>query len=443
MWYNAKTTLSSFFGIERNSNMSEKRKDSRGRVLRNGETQRSDGMYMYRYNDAGGVRRTVYSWRLVETDKVPPRKKACEPLREIEKRLNRDADDGIHTFVAKKKTLNDFFADYMGMRPELKPSTRAGYFYMYNQYVSNSLGLENIGNIKYSDVKKFYLSLLTEKEISPNSIECINTVLHPVFTLAVRDGYIRINPSHGVLSELKKKYDWSKPKRHALTVEQQEAFVDYVRESPKYNHYLPLFTVFLGTGCRVGEITGLRWEDCDFSGNTISINHNLVYCKTDDGKHRKFYISTPKTEAGKRVIPMFSEVKKALLHERIEQMKTGFCQTEIDGYTGFIFMGARGNIRKATDINKALVRIVRDYNEEETELAKKQHREPALLPHFSVHNLRHTFCTRLCEHETNLKVIQEIMGHANISITMDVYNEVTQEQKRVCMANLEGKIKIS
>lgn len=107
--------------------MSEKRKDSRGRVLRNGETQRADGMYMYRYNDAGGVRRTVYSWRLVETDKVPPRKKVCEPLREIEKRLNRDADDGIHTFIAKKKTLNDFFADYMGMRPELKPSTRSGY----------------------------------------------------------------------------------------------------------------------------------------------------------------------------------------------------------------------------------------------------------------------------------------------------------------------------
>lgn len=197
--------------------MSDKRKDNRGRLLRSGETQRSDGMYMYRYNDAGGVRRTVYSWRLVETDKVPPRKKACEPLRELEKQLSRDTDDGIHTFIAKKKTLNDFFDDYMSMRPELKPSTRSGYFYMYRQYVSDSLGLENIGNIKYSDVKKFYLSLLQEKKLSPNTIECINTVLHPVFTLAVRDGYIRINPSHGVLSEMKKKHNWDKPKRHALT----------------------------------------------------------------------------------------------------------------------------------------------------------------------------------------------------------------------------------
>lgn len=423
--------------------MSETRKDNRGRLLRSGETQRSDGMYMYRYNDAGGVRRTVYSWRLVETDKIPPRKKACEPLRELEKQLSRDTDDGIHTFIAKKKTLNDFFDDYMKMRPELKPSTRSGYFYMYRQYVSDNLGLENIGNIKYSDVKKFYLSLLQEKRLSPNTIECINTVLHPVFTLAVRDGYIRINPSHGVLSEMKKKYAWDKPKRHALTEGQQAAFINYVSNSTRYRHYLNLFTVFLGTGCRVGEITGLRWEDCDFTENVISINHNLVYCKTDDGKHRKFFISTPKTEAGKRVIPMLGEVRRALLEERLQQMKTGFCQAEIDGYSGFVFMGERGNVRKATDINKAIVRIIADYNAEETELAKNQHREPELLPHFSVHNLRHTFCTRLCENETNLKVIQEIMGHANISITMDVYNEVSQEQKKTSFANLEGKIKIS
>ena len=92
--------------------MSEKRKDNKGRILRNGETQRSDGMYMYRFNDAGGVRRTIYSWRLVETDKVPPRKKSCEPLRELEKQLERDTDDGIQSFIAAKKTVNDFYEKY-------------------------------------------------------------------------------------------------------------------------------------------------------------------------------------------------------------------------------------------------------------------------------------------------------------------------------------------
>lgn len=185
--------------------MSGKRKDSRGRVLRSGETQRSDGMYMYRYNDAGGVRRTVYSWRLVATDKLPDGKKAGEPLREIEKRLTRDTEDGIQTFIANKKTLNDFFDDYMSMRPELKKSTRSEYLYIYRQYVSDRLGRENISGIRYSDIKKFYLFLIHDRGLSLGSVECINTVLHPVFALAARDRYIRVNPAHGVLSELKKK----------------------------------------------------------------------------------------------------------------------------------------------------------------------------------------------------------------------------------------------
>ena len=59
------------------------------------------------------------------------------------------------------------------------------------------------------------------------------------------------------------------------------------------------------------------------------------------------------------------------------------------------------------------------------------------------HNLRHTFCTRFCENETNLKVIQEIMGHADISTTMNIYNEATKEKKKESFANLEGKVKIS
>lgn len=90
-------------------------------------------------------------------------------------------------------------------------------------------------------------------------------------------------------------------------------------------------------------------------------------------------------------------------------------------------------------INRALERIIRDCNAEETERAEQEHREPVLLPHFSAHNLRHTFCTRLCENETNLKVIQEIMGHRNIETTMDVYNEATKEKKMSSFANLEGK----
>ena len=422
--------------------MSEKRKDNKGRILRNGETQRSDGMYMYRYNDAGGVRRTIYSWRLVETDKIPPRKKSCVPLRELEKQLERDTDDGIQSFIASKKTVNDFYEKYMDMKKELKPSTRSNYTNTYNNYVRDKLGVRVIGSIKYSDIKKLYLSMYFDDGLKPNTIHSVNTILHPIFTLAVRDGYIRSNPAYQVFAELKKQNGWGQEKRHALTKQQQSAFINFVRNSKKYCKWLNLFTIFLGTGCRVGEIVGLRWEDCDFSENIISINHNLVYCKTDKDKKFRYYISTPKTQAGERIIPMFKEVRKALLEARLKQMQTGFNQTVIDGYSGFIFQNRNSGMRKPTESNRVINKIIADYNAEETDQAKKEKREPILLPHFSVHNLRHTFCTRFCENETNLKVIQEIMGHANISTTMDIYNEATQEQKRDSFANLEGKIMI-
>ncbi len=140
---------------------------------------------------------------------------------------------------------------------------------------------------------------------------------------------------------------------------------------------------------------------------------------------------------------MLSEVKQAFLKERENQIETGFNQTIIDGYSGFIFQNRFADCLNAHCINRAIERIRRDYNNEETDMAAKEQREPELIPHFSVHNLRHTFCTRFCENETNLKIIQEIMGHADISTTMNIYNEATKEKKIESFADLEGKIKIS
>ena len=256
--------------------MSEKRRDNKGRLLQSCERQRIDGMYEFRYFDKQGKKHSVYSWKLVSTDKVPPGKRCKEPLRDMERRIIRDLEDGIDTIEAYKTTLNHFFDEYIETKYELKQSTRTNYKYMYRKYVQDDFGCKKIASIKYSDVKKFYISLIRDGGFKPNSLETIHTILHPVFTTAVRDGKIRVNPSDGVMAEIKKSHDWTKLKRHALTVPEQEAFVRFCSESKQYQHWIPLFTVFLGTGCRVGEVIGLRWEDCDFERNLISINHNLI-----------------------------------------------------------------------------------------------------------------------------------------------------------------------
>ena len=206
--------------------------------------------------------------------------------------------------------------------------------------------------------------------------------------------------------------------------------MEHIANHPIYCHWWPLFTVLLGTGCRIGEALGLRWEDLDYERRIISINHSLVYYPVGENRKSVQHISTPKTEVGTRTIPMLDNVKDAfeMLYE--EQQENSWPDVEIDGMTGFVFRTRFGEVPNPQSVNRAIKRIVADYNATEEIAAKRQRRQAVLLPDFSAHHLRHTFCTRLCEQETNLKIIQSIMGHKDIKTTMDVYAEATEERKQ-------------
>ena len=150
----------------------------------------------------------------------------------------------------------------------------------------------------------------------------------------------------------------------------------------------------------------------------------------------------PKTEAGIRVIPMMDAVYEAFREEYEYQQENGFNVIELDGMTGFIFSNRFGNLHNPQSINRTIRRISESYNAEEVLKAKKERRQPVIIPHFSCHHLRHTFCTRFCENETNIKVIQAVMGHANIETTMDIYAEVTDMKKTEAIEKLSHKLDV-
>ena len=421
--------------------MAEKRKDPKGRNLKDNESIMPDGRYRYRYTDKNGQRKAIYSWKLVATDKVPAGKRDCVSLRQMEKEIERDIQDNIDSSLASNVTLNDMFEKYISMKTNLKESTRVNYIYSYDHFIREAIGNRKIKSFKYSDVKSFYNNLL-KAGMKTNTLDTIHTLLHPTFTLAVRDGIIRNNPSDGVVAELKKNCEKKSEPRHALTIQEQELFVDYMTQSETYNHWLPLMTFFLGTGCRVGEVIGLTWDDIDFKKGIISINHNTTYRPTGHGG-MVITISTPKTEAGKRTIPMFKDVREALIQLRKQQMTLGLrSTTSYDGYSNFVFLNRYGNILLPMDINRAIKRIYEGANVYEQERAEKEHRTPVEIRHFSVHNLRHTFCTRLCEVESNIKLIMSIMGHSDVQTTMNIYNEIQETKKQSAFDELEGKIQI-
>lgn len=345
----------------------QKRVDNKRRILKEGESQLPDGRYRYRYFDMDGCRQVVYSWKLVERDRMPPGKKDDLSLREKERQIERDMEDSIKTGRDAKITLNQMFETYMTGKISLKQSTRTNYIYMYTHYVQDGFGKKMLKDIRYSDVKAFYNSLIVEKGFKANSMEIINTLIHPALTLAVRDGYIRFNPSDGVMMEIKKSHQWEKTHRHALTIEEQSAFLNYIASNEQYKHWLPMFTLFLGTGCRVGEIVGLRWEDCDFKQRIININHTLIYRLQDDGRV-EYHITTPKTEAGIREIPMMDEgmCRAILLSERhlqhfenvgeeIEREVSDFIGVMFDichdTAQGSVFQGLHGCVDKQINVH--------------------------------------------------------------------------------------------
>ena len=410
--------------------MAKVRKDLRGRTLRKGEVQRSsDKRYMYTYTDPMGRRKFIYANDLAE-------------LREKESKLMKDQLDGLDLYVAGKASVNDTFDRYMSTKYNLRESTKSSYLYTYDHYVSDTFGKKRIADIKYSDVLQFYYYLLNEVKISLGTLDTVHCLLHPTFQLAVRDEIIRNNPTDGVMKEISRESGKNRGIRHALTVEQQRAFMEYIANHPIYYHWWPMFTVLLGTGCRIGEALGLRWQDLDYDKRTISINHSLSYYQKPESNKSVLRISKPKTEAGIRTIPMLDVVKDAfeMLYE--EQLENGFNETEIDGMSGFIFCNRFGTVPNPQTVNHTIKRIANSYNADEVVRAKKERRDPIILPNFSCHHLRHTFCTRLCENETNLKVIQSIMGHRNIETTMDIYAEATEEKKQESFENLATKLDI-
>lgn len=199
---------------------------------------------------------------------------------------------------------------------------------------------------------------------------------------------------------------------------------------PKDTHWYPVFYVMANTGMRVGEITGLRWSDIDLKKGIIRVNHTLVYYNHRDEKGCYFSINTPKTKAGEREIPMTEGVKQAFLMEREFQSQAEISsKSRVDGYDDFIFVNRYGDVQNQGNLNKALRRMMRDCNDEILEKYGADS-DPVLLPQFSCHILRHTFATRLCESGANLKFIQSILGHADVSTTMNIYVDVTDALKK-------------
>ncbi len=403
---------------------STKRKDNKRAVLKTGELQRPNGTYSFSWYDRNGKRHYIYG-------------KTLEELRLKEKDITKKTVNGLNP-NGRYKTLNDIYDTWTEVKRGLKLNTFENYKYSYEMYVKDSIGKMKIDVIKKTDVRRFYNTLADERGLSPSTMESVQSVLHQLFDMAIDDGYISANPSDNVLKEIKKAHSFKTEKRRGLTKDEQNLFLDYLKETPIYRHWYPIFAIMVGSGLRVGEITGLRWCDIDLENEIIDVNHNLVYfCHRDEAYKKGCYFEchTPKTKASIREVPMMGFVKEAFLMQKEYVESVGLtCNTIIDGCTDFIFLNKDGMTLHQGTLNKALRRITRDCNDEQFE---EDSSPKVLLPHFSCHSLRHTFTTRCVEAGVNVKVLQQWLGHEDISTTLNTYTDCTKDMVQKSLEGLE------
>ncbi len=405
------------------------RKDRYGKVLQRCEYERKDGRYMYAFTNDEHKRIYVYADTL-------------EELRKKERVVLMSSWSGVEK-LGEKVTLNILYERSMNLKIGIKPSTYASYRQMYDNHVREGFGRREIEGIHYSDVLTFYNHLLNERNLGIKSVQHIHAQLNSAFQLAVRDGLIPRNPCEGCYGLIKRQGGLYARKIRALTLKEQKEFLEFMYEHPIWGRYHSIFAVMLGTGLRVGELCGLRWEDIDLENRIITIDHTLVHVKPIKGETKEVVsISTPKTKSGARQVPMMLPVIDALKEEYLIAKSKKFKTVKIDGYDDFVFTQENGNVYSSIRLDYALKLIVDAHNKQEDEIAEAEHRKPFYLPHISNHMLRHTFCSRLCERDVNIKVIQTVMGHASINITLDIYAEVSREKQFAELDKLAAEIDV-
>ena len=254
-----------------------------------------------------------------------------------------------------------------------------------------------------------------------------------MFDKAVLSEYIRKNPCIGV--EMPKEV---KKERRVLTREEQEKFFTF---ASSYIH-INVLKFAVTTGCRIGEVLGLKWEDCDFGKREITINKTIHYSKASSPvEGSKFFYTTAKTISSNRVIPMTDEVYEILQNQKIKQTEQKMWKRSIwkqhKEFQNLVFTCSDGSPVYYYNVNSAIKDYVAKINVIEIELAKEEKREPKILELFTCHTLRHTYATRCYENGVDQQVVQKLLGHSTLAMTTDLYTHVSEEKKKEEVAELK------
>ncbi|WGX76514.1 site-specific integrase [Paraclostridium bifermentans] len=292
---------------------------------------------------------------------------------------------------------------------DLKPKSFEKYEGIYRNYIKDTqLGRLKLKDLRATHLQKYYNDLMDNNKKPTSTIKSLNTRLKPCLAEAEKQGYIQKNycklvtlPKDNTTREIK-----------VLTPEQQKNFI-----SALVGHELEmLFLTALSTGLRLGEILGLKWSDIDFNIGTLTVNRTLQRVTEIDrngNRESKVIEQLPKTKNSIRTIPIPKNILVKLKNHKIQQSKNKLQIGELYSNNDYVFCDKLGYPLDDKRPNRNLKSIL-------TKLG---------IEPLKFHGLRHTYATRLFEANVPPKTVQVLMGHYDISITMDIYTHVMENTK--------------
>ena len=349
------------------------------------------------------------------TDKTPAGKRDDIALREKEKEIQKDLDDGID-HIGKKMTVCQLYAKQIRHRANVRHGTKQGRKQLMRILQEDKLGACRIENVKLSDAKEWALRM-KEKGYGFKTINNHKRSLKAAFYTAIQDDCIRKNPFDFQLNTVLE--DDTEPKE-PLSPTQEAAFLSFVQHDKVYQKYYDEIIILLGTGLRISELCGLTEADIDLDKQLINVDHQLLR-SAETG----YYIETPKTKSGIRQIPMSEKVYEAF--NRVLKRRRGAKAVTIDGYSNFLFLNRDGYPKTATNYDGMFRGLAKKYN---------KYHEEALPKVMTPHTLRHTFCTNMANAGMNPKALQYIMGHSNITMTLNYYAHATFDSAKAEMLRI-------
>lgn len=382
------------------------RRDNKNRKLWTGESQDKDGRYVYKYTDAFGKRKALYNWRLTEADAAPKGKRKDLSLREKEKVLQKEVSDGIVP-DGGNMTVLELVKRYVSQKRGVRHNTEANYKFVINIIAKEPFGQKRIDKVKLSDAKAWLIKLQDDGR-GYSTIHTVRGVIRPAFQMAMDDDLIRRNPFEFQLCTVVVNDSVT---REAITRKQERQFLDFIKNDKHFCRYYDGIYILFHTGLRISEFVGLTIADIDFKNRKINVDHQL-----QRKRNMEYIIEETKTEAGVRQIPMTDDVYECF-QRIVANRKKPKVEPLIGGRTGFLYLDKNEMPMVALHWEKYFQHIREKYNS----IYRVQ------MPTITPHVCRHTFCSNMAKSGMNPKTLQYIMGHSDISVTLNTYTHVKFE----------------